>query len=45
MKEEIKLNADDQDIKLKVDEIYNSRNENKSVFGNITLEDENNNIL
>ena len=45
MKEEMKLNIDDKDIKLKVDEIYNSRNENKYVFENITLKDENNNIL
>lgn len=45
MKEEMKLNIDDEDIKLKVDEIYNSRNENKYVFENITLKDENNNIL
>ena len=45
MKEEMKLNIDDEDIKLKVDEIYTSRNENKYVFENITLKDENNNIL
>jgi hypothetical protein len=45
MKEEMKINVDDQDNKLKVDEIYNSRNENKYVFENITLKDENNNIL
>ena len=45
MKEEMKLNIDDEDIKLKVDEIYSSRNENKYVFENITLKDENNNIL
>lgn len=45
LKEEMKLDIDDEDIKLKVDEIYNSRNENKYVFENITLKDENNNIL
>lgn len=45
LKEEMKLDIDDEDIKLKVDEIYSSRNENKYVFENITLKDENNNIL
>ena len=45
MREEMKLNIDDENIKLKMDEIYNSRNENKYVFENITLKDENNNIL
>jgi hypothetical protein len=45
MKEEMKLNIDDETIKLKVDEIYNSRNENQYVFENIILKDENNNIL
>jgi hypothetical protein len=45
MRDEMKLNIDDQDIKLKVDEIYNSRNENKYVYENITLKDENINIF
>lgn len=45
MREEMKLNIDDEDVKTKVDEIYNSRNENKYIFENITLKDENNNIL
>lgn len=45
MREEMKLNIDDEDIKTKVDEIYKSRNENKYVFENIILKDENNNIL
>jgi hypothetical protein len=45
MREEMKLNIDDEDVKKKVDEMYNSRNENKYIFENITLKDENNNIL
>ena len=45
MREEMKLNIDDETIKLKVDEIYNSRNENQYVFENKILKDENNNIL
>jgi hypothetical protein len=45
MREEMKLNIDDEIIKSTVDNIYNSRNENKYVFENITLKDENNNIL
>jgi hypothetical protein len=45
MREEMKIDIDEEELQKTVDEIYNIKNENKSVYECVSLRDENNNIL
>ena len=45
MREEMKIEINEEELQKTVDEIYNIKNENKSVYECVSLRDENNNIL
>lgn len=45
MREEMKIEINEEELQKTVDEIYSIENENKHVYECVSLRDENNNIL